>query len=121
MITISTKKAILILLIVSLCVSLAVNGWMIYLVYQTVNVFQAQQVNNGVLSFTNMFIKKVLMADKEIDFDTRLTLETTVRSLNDQQIFDQWQAFTKAQTKEDASAQAKQLLNLLVKKIGVKK
>jgi len=45
-------------------------------------------------------------------------LETTVRSLNDSAIFEQWQAFVKAQTKEDASQQAKQLLNLLVKKIS---
>jgi hypothetical protein len=121
MLVISTKKAILILLVVLLCISVVANGWMIYLIYQSVNTFQSQKNNNSVLSFTSMFVEKVLMADKEIDFDTRLELETTVRSLNNQQIFDQWQAFTKAETKEDASQQAKQLLNLLVRNIKSQK
>ncbi len=111
------KQAILLFFILLLCLSLAVNGWLGYLLYQSINISNAQQINNSVLSFTGMFIEKVLMADKEIDFDTRLTLETTVRSLNDQQIFDQWEKFTKAQEKEDASAQAKILLNTLIKKI----
>ena len=116
-----SKKAISLFFILLLCLSLALNCWLIYLIYKTVNVFQAQQVNNSVLAFTDMFIEKVLMADKEIDFDTRLELETTVRNLNDSVIFDQWQAFTKALTKEDASQQAKLLLNLLVKKIKAQK
>ena len=113
------KKAISIFFIVLFCLSLAANGWLAYLLYQAASISQVQQLNKNVLFFVNMFVEKVLMADREIDFDTRLELETTVRNLNDQQIFDQWQAFTKAQTKEDASQQAKQLLNLLVKKIKV--
>ena len=117
MINITRKKAIFIFFIVLLCLSLAVNGWLTYLFYQSVKAYQAQQINIRTLSFTDMFVKKVLLVDREIDFDTRLTLEAAVRSLDDQQIFDQWQRFTKAQTKEDASDQAKQLLNLLVKKI----
>lgn len=65
-----------------------------------------------------MFVEDILMADTEISFDTRLTLETAVRGLNDQQVFDQWQKFTKTTTKEEASNEAKNLLDLLVKKIG---
>ena len=116
MINISTQKAILILFVALFCVSLAVNGWLGYLLYQSVNFFQVQQGKNNVLAFTDMFVEKVLLANKEISFDTRLELETTVRSLNDQQISAQWQVFTKAETKEEASQQAKQLLNLLIKK-----
>jgi hypothetical protein len=63
-----------------------------------------------------MFTENVLLADKEIDFDSRLSLETSVRTLNDKEIFDQWQVFTKTLTKEDASLQAKKLLRLLVEK-----
>jgi len=118
MINIPIKRAIQILFIFLLFLSLAANGWLAYLLYQTLAVSQTQQMNNNVLSFANMFVEKVLMADKEIDFDTRLELETTVRSLNNTAIFDQWQAFVKAETKEDASQQAKQLLNLLVKRIS---
>ncbi|OGZ75537.1 MAG: hypothetical protein A3G45_01040 [Candidatus Staskawiczbacteria bacterium RIFCSPLOWO2_12_FULL_37_15] len=112
-----SKKSIYLFFILLLCSSLAVNGWLMYLIYQTANVFESQKINSNVLSFTDMFVKKVLMAKGEIDFDTRLELETTVRSLNDQQIFDQWQAFTKAETKEESSDNAKRLLNLLVKKL----
>ena len=116
-----SKKALLLFFILLLSLSLAVNGWLVYLIYQTVNVFEVQQVDTNVLSFTCMFVKKVLMAEKEIDFDTRLELETTVRGLNDQEIFDQWEKFTKAETKEEISDNAKQLLNLLVRKIGESK
>ena len=117
MINITRKKAIFIFFIALLCLSLAVNGWLAYLFYQSVKAYQAQQINIRTLSFADMFVEKVLLAEREIDFDTRLTLEAAVRSLNDQQIFDQWQEFTKAQTREEASDQAKQLLNLLIKKI----
>jgi hypothetical protein len=58
------------------------------------------------------------MSDKDVDFNTRLTLETMVRNLNDKQILDQWQAFTAAQTSAQASIDAKNLLDLLVKKIA---
>lgn len=114
---ISGKKVILLFFILLLCLSLAVNGWLTYLLYQSIKISEAQQINNKVLSFTNMFIEKVLLADREINFDTRLELETTIRSINDPQIFNQWQEFTKAQDKEDASEQAKLLLKILVNKI----
>jgi hypothetical protein len=63
-----------------------------------------------------MFTEKVLLAERDVDFDTRLSLETAVRALNDQEIFDQWQKFTKSATKEEASAEAKKLLRILVQK-----
>ena len=63
-----------------------------------------------------MFEEKVLLSNKEIDFDTRLSLETAVRNLNDQEVFNQWEKFTNSQTKEDATAQAKALLELLIQK-----
>lgn len=118
MINITPKKAILIFLAFLLCLSLGFNAWLAYQVSVIANAYEAQQVNARVLSFTSMFVEDVLMADKEIDFDTRLALETAVRSLDDQQIFNQWQKFTKTTTKEEASNEAKILLDLLVKKIG---
>jgi hypothetical protein len=57
-----------------------------------------------------------LFSNKEIDFDSRLTLETTVRSLNDEEVFKQWERFTGCQTKEEATIEAKALLRLLIKK-----
>ncbi len=111
------KKVIQIFLITLFCASLVLNGWLSYQLYMAVGAYNLQQVDAKVLSFTKMFIKDVLMADKEIDFDTRLSLETSVRSLNNQQIFDQWQKFTKSETKEDSSDEAKILLDLLIKRI----
>lgn len=96
--------------------SLVANGYLYFLFVKTNNLYQVKQVNLKILAFRNMFTEKVLLAEKEIDFDTRLTLETSVRALNDQEVFDQWQIFTKTLTKEEASLQAKKLLRLLVEK-----
>jgi hypothetical protein len=115
----ATKKALVIILIVFCCISLAVNGYLIFYVVKLNQAYQTRQVNEKVLAFRNMFTEKVLLSDKEVDFDTRLALETAVRGLNDQEIFDQWQAFTKAQTREEASAEAKKLLHLLVQKTSL--
>lgn len=79
--------------------------------------YKSQEMDRKVLYFTNMFIDNVLMANKEVDFDSRLNLETTVRNLNDKEIFDQWQKFTKSTVKEDASREVKTLLQLLIKKL----
>lgn len=118
MINITPKKAILILFAILFCLSLAFNGWLFYQLSAVARAYEAQQTNTNILDFTKMFVEDVLMANTEIDFDTRLVLETSVRNLNDQQIFDQWQRFTKTTTKEGASNEAKILLDLLVKKIA---
>lgn len=112
-----SKKIIQIILIVLFCISLALNGWLGYQLKMALNAYSFQQNDAKVLSFTNMFVEGVLMANKEIDFDTRLALETAVRGLNDTDIFSQWQRFVKTSTKEDSSNEAKILLNLLVKKL----
>ena len=111
------KKIILIVFIFLFCVSLMLNCWLGYQLFTTLRAYNLQQIDAKVLSFTEMFVEDVLMATKEIDFDTRLSLETAVRSLNDQDILKQWQRFTKAEIKEDSSSEAKILLDLLVKKI----
>ena len=76
------------------------------------------QITNGkVLEFAKMFIDKVLKADKEVDFETRLKLETAVRNLSDEEILVQWQKFTEAKTEIQAQAGVKTLLEILVNKI----
>ena len=95
---------------------MAVNGFLVFTLLKDQQVYQKQQVNKKVLDFRNMFTEKVLLSDKEIDFDTRLSLETAVRALNEPEIFSDWQAFVNSQTKEDATSQAKKLLDLLIQK-----
>ena len=75
------------------------------------------QNNEKVLNFTRLFIEKVLKAQEEIDFETRLQLENAVRSINDEEILNQWKKFTQSQTEEEAQKEVVELLDLLVKKI----
>lgn len=111
------KKISKILLVVIFCTSLILNVWFSYQINNIFTAYQSVQFNTKILAFTDMFVKDVLMANKEVDLETRLALETAVRSLGDQDIFDQWQRFTKATTKEDASSQVKIFLNLLIGKM----
>lgn len=74
-------------------------------------------LNVKVLNFTQMFIDNVLKAETEISFETRLALETEVRSLNDAEILSQWQKFTNSSTEEEAQENVKKLLALLIDKV----
>jgi hypothetical protein len=103
-------------LLVLVIISLAVNFVLISLIAKEQKIMKSNQVNEKVLNFRNMFTEDVLLSSKEIDFDTRLALETSVRSLNDPEILTQWQAFVNSTTKDDATTQAKKLLELLIQK-----
>ncbi len=83
-------------------------------------VFGVRQINEKILNFTNLFINQVLRAKEEIDFETRLKLENTVRGIGDDEILTQWQKFVESKTENEAQEQVKNLLDLLVKKIKVK-
>lgn len=76
--------------------------------------------NEKILGFGRMFVRRVLMADGEIDFETRLKLENSVRELESPKIFTQWQAFTASQTEEEAQTAVKHLLNLLFNEISIR-
>ena len=111
------KKTFFISLVCAFAViSLAFNVTLVFIIVKNSQIYQQQQVKTKILDFRNMFEEKVLLSNKEIDFDTRLSLETAVRNLNDQEVFNQWEKFTNSQTKEDATAQAKALLELLIQK-----
>lgn len=112
-----TKRTFFTSILIALtCVSLLLNGAFVFLFLKNSQNYQVQQTNKKVLDFRNMFTEKVLLSNKDIDFDTRLSLETAVRALNDKEIFSQWVKFTKSQTKEEATTEAKALLELLIRK-----
>lgn len=75
------------------------------------------EINQKVIDFTAMFIEKVLKADSEVDFETRLSLENAVRGLKDEQVLTEWQNFVGAKTEKDAQNSVKRLLGMLVSKI----
>jgi hypothetical protein len=84
---------------------------------ETKAAMEVPKINEKILSFTDLFIVKVLKAESEVDFETRLKLETAVRDLNDEEIFNQWQKFTESKTEADAQTEVKNLLETLVSKI----
>lgn len=115
---ITQKRFIVFLLVVSLFANVVLAFLLVRTNQQLTQASQTQKVNLRILSFTNLFIEQVLMSSREVDFNTRLTLETMVRNLNDKDILAQWKNFTQAPDAATASTQAKKLLDLLIKKIS---
>jgi len=76
-------------------------------------------LNSSVLTFSQMFIDKVIKADKEVDFDTRLQLENAVRNTKDEEILSKWKAFIDAKTEIEAQSRVKDLLSVLISKIKI--
>jgi len=80
-------------------------------------VIKSRQFNEKVVSFTKLFLDKVLSGQPEVSFEDRLLLENAVRDLNDKEIFNQWQIFVKSGTGEEGQTNLSWLLKLLMKKI----
>ena len=78
---------------------------------------ETYKINEKILTFSSLFITKVLKTENEVDFETRLRLETTVRDLNDEEILTQWKKFTESETEDEAQTEVKNLLEMLVSKI----
>jgi len=86
---------------------------------QTETLLQTQTTNEKVLEFSKLFIKEVLKAETEVNFDTRLKLENAVKNLGDEAILNQWQKFTESKTEVQAQEEVKNLLEMLVNKIKI--
>jgi|GEM_PF-688767 hypothetical protein len=80
------------------------------------NNLRNQQFNVAVLDFNQMFIKKVLKAEEDVDFESRLKLETAVRALGDQEILAGWNSFVNAENDMAAQKEVKELLFILAVK-----
>lgn len=74
--------------------------------------------NKKALDFLKLFVKEVLKAEKEVDFETRLKLENSVREIGDKEVLEIWQKFVESQTEEEAQRNVKDLLEILAKKIS---
>lgn len=77
----------------------------------------AQDSNKRILDFARLFIQKVLKSETEIDFETRLLLENSVRAGNDPDILAQWQRFSNSKNEADAQKAVKDLLGVLIEKL----
>ena len=78
---------------------------------------EKQKINTKILSFTQLFVEKVLSGTREVSFDDRLALENAVRDLNDKDIFESWQTFTKAKDSAEIQKDFYALFRLLLSKI----
>lgn len=115
------KRLALIILIITLLAGDIFFGWSFLNQSKELQALRQSQsggtVNEKILNFTKMFIKKVLQAETEVDFETRLVLENAVRELKDAEIMAAWQDFTKSKTEAEAQDAVKKLLGILVEKI----
>lgn len=119
---IENKKRIFIIIIVGALVVgnvfFALNYLLIAKEAQEIKSTQTKtELNEKVINFTSMFIKKVLQANTEVNFETRLSLENAVRDLKDEEIMTEWQNFIGSKTEENAQNSVKKLLGILVAKI----
>lgn len=83
-------------------------------------VISSQRYSGKYLDFLKMFVKLVIKSEKEVDFDTRLKLENSVRELEDADVLDKWQKFVNSQNESEAQKNVKELLAVLVDKIYIK-
>lgn len=75
------------------------------------------EINDSIVNFTSLFIKKVLQAETEVDFETRLSLENAVRGLKDEEVMAEWQNFVGSKTEAEAQNSVKKLLGILISKV----
>ncbi len=82
------------------------------------NVIEKNQKRQKVLNFGKLFVKEVLKAEGDIEFETRVELEKTIIDLQDETIMNQWNKFLSSETENDAQIEVKELLQLLFEKGG---
>lgn len=80
---------------------------------------QNEKINGNILSFTQLFMQKVLQGSKTVSFDDRLELENLVRSINDKDIFNSWKNFTNSKNQTETQQYFYSLFDLLLKKISI--
>ncbi len=116
------KKRLIIIIIITLALCGNVYLGMMYTLQrmETARVqrqFIVQQTNERALTFTKLFVEKILGETGEITFDDRLRLENAVRELNDKDIFSQWQKFVTSENDADAQHNTALLLSMLLNRI----
>ena len=79
--------------------------------------FADNEGRNPFIEFNRLFVEKVLQAEEEVNFDTRLQLENKVRELKDAEMLDQWNRFVNAQDEGQAQIEVKKLLGLLAERM----
>lgn len=118
-----SKQKITLIIILILLLSNVYSGVKYFSVVkelrQTQTALETQKLNEKALEFTKLFIEKVLKAETEVDFETRLKLENAVRNLGDEEILARWSKFVESKTEAGVQEEVKNLLEMLINKIKV--
>ncbi|MFA6315667.1 MAG: hypothetical protein WC648_04870 [Candidatus Paceibacterota bacterium] len=77
-----------------------------------------EKMNTDIVAFTRLFVDKILRAEGEVDFETRLTLENAVRAMKDDEILAQWNRFVDSKSESTAQEEVKNLLSMLLSKMS---
>ena len=114
------QRLILIIVIGALIIGNAYFGMKTYSLSKELAISQADAAsvhkNEKVINFMRVFIEKVLNAEAEVDFETRLQLENAVRELKDDEVLVGWQKFIGSKTETEAQTEVKNLLRVLINK-----
>ena len=117
------RKTILLIIILVLAAGSISGGYKFFILQedlrQVQEILATRQINENVLKFAGVFIEKVLKAEMEVDFETRLKLENAIRDLDDKEILTQWQKFTESKTETEAQDNVQNLLEMLISKISI--
>ncbi len=67
--------------------------------------------------FHKLFVNKVLKADGEVDFNTRVELQNSANNTGDKEVIEAWQNFLASKTELEGQRRVKELLSILVNKV----
>ena len=114
----SLFSAIIILLLLAGNIFLGVKYFLQFKETQKIQKeLSAKKVNDKIVNFLNLFIEKVLKTDKEVSFEDRLKLDTTIRDIHDPELLSKWENFTGGTNEAEIQQGVKDLLEVLVNKI----
>jgi hypothetical protein len=116
------RKSLIIGIIVSLIALNICLAWQWVFTVREIKLLNEEAVRNRkshqIIIFTQLLTDTVLSQNREISFEDRLDLEKAVRDLNDQEIFDQWQKFTKSTGDIETQKNFTDLIKLLLIKMN---
>ncbi len=116
-------KVFLWVVLILLLLSNVILGAYYYAQSKEVKNLQSQlrerQVNEKVVNFLSLFVKKVLKAKQEVSFEDRLQLENAARDIGDSELLLKWVEFTEGVNESQIQNRVKDLLEALVSKIVI--
>jgi len=109
----SKITAIVIVVLLILCTLFFSGSW--FLANKKLSLEMAKEKNReNILSFTSLFVSKVITANSVVSFEDRLKLENAVRSLNNKKIFDEWENLIAVKDQTHAQAELEKFLQVLI-------